>query len=229
MILPHIPLAPDALYVILFSHPHSLGREDLKKMSLILDQREQHRYQRYINPVKKESFVLSHYLLKTVIRQALNVEIQDIAIETNHLGKPRIMDQKLPLRFNLSHSGIMTAISLALNLESGIDIEKIQKNLSLTDYMIKKLFRSDFLDYFHSLSPQDQRFEFYKQWTKTEAVYKCCGLDLTKKSSRDEPLINKKIFCHSVESLEDYMLSVCVSGQDLQPVIHKVEINTAII
>ena len=84
------------------------------------------------------------------------------------------MDSKMPLYYNVSHSGRIAALAVSLNVEVGIDVERIEPGRmysEIADYALAPSERRLF-----AAMPQSEVPErFVTIWARKEAVIKCVG------------------------------------------------------
>ncbi len=80
----------------------------------------------------------------------LGLDPLEIELSLGEHGKPRLADPKAPLRFNLSHSGELALITVSAELETGVDVQRVDKRPAA----------------------------FYADWTRREAIVKCHGTGL---------------------------------------------------
>lgn len=83
-------------------------------------------------------------------------------------GKPRLVGDQAWLRFNLSHSGEVTLVAVARDVEVGIDVERIRPVPEMREIARRWLGRDDIAD------PAD----FFRAWTRHEAIVKALGVGL---------------------------------------------------
>ena len=95
-------------------------------------------------------------------------------------GKPRLADPDAAARlsFNLSHSGDWAAIGLAAGPappDIGVDIEATRR-LDDLDGMARLAFHSREAEAWHAVPAAERPADFYRRWTRKEAVMKAVGL-----------------------------------------------------
>ena len=84
-------------------------------------------------------------------------------------GKPRLAGENGWLRFNLSHSGDVTLIAVARDVEVGVDVERIRPVIEMHAIARRWLGRDDIAD----------EREFFRAWTRHEAMVKALGVGLS--------------------------------------------------
>jgi 4'-phosphopantetheinyl transferase len=92
-------------------------------------------------------------------------------------GKPHLVNPSIDLRFNLSHSGDMALVALALGREVGVDIEHERP----VEYL--KLARRSFApaeaDALERMPPSAHATTFFQCWARKEAFIKALGEGLS--------------------------------------------------
>lgn len=146
----------------------------------ILSQDEQTRCSKFLFEKDRIRFILSHWALRCILANILNVAPASLQFTQNPYGKPELAGQFLnsPIRFNLSHSGDIALIVISYNIEIGIDIEQI-----LTDFEFEEIARYNFTleenAVLQSTSVANRSEVFYRIWTGKEAFIKAKGLGLS--------------------------------------------------
>lgn len=120
------------------------------------------------------SYLTGRMVLRILLSKYLDIDAQNIEFGTER-KKPAIKNDR-SLKFNLSYSGEYILISLA-RTETGVDIEKINPKF---DY--QSLLESCFSDNeIQSIldKPKISRINFFRQWTRKEAMLKYTGQGIT--------------------------------------------------
>ncbi len=145
---------------------------------LSLDERE--RAERFGAGEPRRQFVFGRAVLRQLLGACLNVEPAALVFGLQPRGKPFLASSALAgnLRFNLSHSGQMTAIALARGREVGVDIESIQR-LDDLPLLAERIFSPCERGELFSLPEPQQRAAFFNGWTRKEAWLKATGEGLT--------------------------------------------------
>jgi 4'-phosphopantetheinyl transferase len=121
-------------------------------------------------------FVLARGLLRGVLASCLGTEPGRVAFRYGPHGKPAL-DAESPLRFNLSHSGDIAVLAVALDNDLGVDVERVRPGVNVTQIANRYLSRSDAARIL--ALPEDERTrEFFRCWTKREAYLKALGTGL---------------------------------------------------
>ena len=113
-------------------------------------------------------------VLRAVLRR-----YTDGAIEFVHgpHGKPYLRSEP-QLQFNLSHSGGASLVAVALNVEVGVDIERLSPIPDCLELAARFLPPADAAALAETPAPRRER-EFFARWTRTEAMLKARGIGLS--------------------------------------------------
>jgi 4'-phosphopantetheinyl transferase len=122
----------------------------------------------------------SHALLRSLLGAYLRVEAASLRFELGEHGKPRLPQAGQPaavadrLRFNLSHSGGVTAVAISRYCEVGIDVELPGRR---RDYLAlsRRAFGEPTAARLRRLGRDDREREFLRLWVRHEAALKCRG------------------------------------------------------
>ena len=106
------------------------------------------------------------------------IEPQNIIITKNKYGKPYLLQNKLELYFNLSHSNNLAILAIAKNHPVGVDIEQIIQFENL-EPIVKRFFTKNEYKNFISLPKNKRLVAFYEIWTRKEAYIKAIGKGLS--------------------------------------------------
>jgi 4'-phosphopantetheinyl transferase len=91
-------------------------------------------------------------------------------------GKPYLRDAP-QLQFNLSHSGGVSLVAVALDVEVGVDIERLRP---MPDCLAvaQRFFAPGDASALAETSAAEREREFFIRWTRTEAMLKARGIGL---------------------------------------------------
>jgi 4'-phosphopantetheinyl transferase len=118
--------------------------------------------------------------LRTVLAHHLNTAPTDLPIRRTPFGKPFLDDVSGTggdVRFNMTHSGDLTAVAVTLGREVGIDVEHIRADIAFTD-IAHEFFTAEEQSQLASLCPADAIQAFFRIWVRKEAVLKAIGLGI---------------------------------------------------
>lgn len=143
------------------------------KLFRLLSPQEQAFAEQLVNPAMRSRYIYIHARLRWLLAEWLKVEADTLMIAKAEFGKPYLPDYP-ELQFNLSHSGDYFAIVIAEQIQVGIDLEvfKARKNYN---GLAEKCFAADELNFWRSLSTEQQAEYFFRFWTCKEAFVKATG------------------------------------------------------
>jgi len=145
--------------------------------SLSIDELE--KANKFVFGKDKLSYIISRGTLRKILSKYLNVSPKLIQFGYNQYGKPFIhFPEKGRLKFNLSHSNEYCLIAINKEMETGVDIEWINKDLEPND-IAHNYFSAQELSNFKSIDKGNQLEAFYKIWTRKEAFIKAIGKGLS--------------------------------------------------
>lgn len=101
---------------------------------------------------------------------------QPVTIGRKPLGKPYL--PALPhLKFNLSHGRGKALVAVAVDIEVGVDIERLRPMPDLARVAERFLPPGDAEALAETPEPDRER-EFFRRWTRAEALWKAAGLGM---------------------------------------------------
>lgn len=129
-------------------------------------------------------------VLREILARYLDRPAAEIELVPGDRGKPRLAGGE-GVRFNLSHSGELVAVAVALDREVGIDVERIDPHRDVLRLAPRALAPAD-ADAVAAAAPEERSALFHQAWARREAVAKCLGVGLAghpaELSLRDEGL-----------------------------------------
>ncbi|KPJ96496.1 MAG: hypothetical protein AMJ53_00460 [Gammaproteobacteria bacterium SG8_11] len=171
-------LAPNQIHLMVASL-ESLTQHREQVFSVI-DQTEQTRAERFINPTHGDNFRLVRGTLRILLAAYLKQNAKDIHFDFNEHGKPLINPSQNPqaLQFNVSHSHDMAAFVFTMQKPVGIDIEHI-KPLNNISGLAQHVCHPKELDEFNAMEAHARQDAFFRLWTRKEAFIKAKGQGLS--------------------------------------------------
>lgn len=151
-----------------------LLRSDRPADRSVLSAAEREQADRFRFGADRERYIVAHSLLRMLLSRYGGGEAAALEFVTRPLEKPALAGGGI--EFNLSHAGVWVAFAFAGKPAVGIDIEEIRQ---LAD--ARELARD-------VLHPAEQRAlaarggdagEFFRIWTRKEALLKCSGIGLS--------------------------------------------------
>jgi len=164
-------------------HVYRLNLSDTRELSQAMawlspDERE--RAGRYRHEPSKNAFICVRAALRSLLGHYLGRSAQSIRFELGEKGKPRLAGSKpdCGLVFNVSHSGDIGLVALALDTGLGIDVERI-RTMAYRDGIAERCFAPAELAWWKALPPADQDAAFFRFWSCKEAFVKATGEGIT--------------------------------------------------
>jgi 4'-phosphopantetheinyl transferase len=120
------------------------------------------RAERFLVAGKRQEFLRSHAALRAILG------ISDFAVTGT--GKPYLPGSP-STKFNLSHSGDRALVAVALDVEVGVDVERIRPMRDWQE-IVERYFPPS------EAAELDGEADFFRCWTRIEAVLKARGVGL---------------------------------------------------
>ena len=126
----------------------------------------------------REEFVAGRGCLRRLLAAELGADARMLVFATGEQGKPWLRDGE-GTEFNVSHSRGMVLIALSRAGAVGVDVEGLDAGVELMD-VARTAFHVEDLARIGRADLQEERLrEFYRCWTRREAVGKVDGRGLT--------------------------------------------------
>ena len=165
--------------------------QSLADAAAVLNDEEKSRAARFHFAADRERWMRSRALLRRTLSVRLGTDPSGLQFITAANGKPALMQKafgmigsadesaegnlRIPLEFNLSHSGSFAAIAVSTE-PVGVDIEAWKEDLPVADLAAHEFRKDESAAIGNSSEPH---LLFYRLWTAKEAVMKCTGLGLS--------------------------------------------------
>jgi phosphopantetheinyl transferase len=127
-------------------------------------------------PLDRDSAVASRILLRLGLSKAADRQIQPIDWEFSRHGqdRPRVADGLPQIHYSVSHTEQMVAVAISSDVNVGVDVESVDRELSDT---VMAAFRHRQEDASTKTLPDTQNIrEFIRLWTLKEAYTKMLGV-----------------------------------------------------
>jgi 4'-phosphopantetheinyl transferase len=142
-------------------------------MSLLPDD-EQAKASRFHFVKHRRRHTVSRAALRTLLGQYLKLPPPAIEFTYNAHGKPRLADERLRIKFNVSHTEEIMLVAFAIDSEVGVDIESVLRDVDYVD--IGKRWFSPLESRTLLSMPENQRIDaFFRAWSRKEAYIKARG------------------------------------------------------
>lgn len=151
------------------------SEEQLAVAQSMLSEQELARGARFVTAELRQRFCLSLALLRLTLAQYLDCEANEVGFYRGEHGKPYLENSNL--QFNLSHSNDRMLLAVAHDIEVGIDIENMKRELEINE-LAARFFSSSEVNALSALPQAEQNSGFYRLWTRKEAYIKAIGQGL---------------------------------------------------
>ena len=176
------PMYPHAVAdeVHVWRIPLDLAAPHVERLGQALNDEERTRTARFHFDRDRRQYQIVRGALRAILSRYVDAPPGDLAFVYNATGKPalRCGPGEQDLRFNISHSGRMALIAVALGRDIGVDIELIRGNIP-TEEIENRFFAPAEVASIRALPAADRRRAFFHCWTRKEAYLKARGEGLS--------------------------------------------------
>ncbi|MDB4307929.1 4'-phosphopantetheinyl transferase superfamily protein [Gammaproteobacteria bacterium] len=153
--------------------------DTLSDYLVLLSEEERERQQRFHFEKDRHSFLVSHALVRKVLSMYVDVDPADWKFSAGEFGRPEIAGPAgvPPLRFNLTHTEGLSACLVTLDVDCGVDAERVGRRGKL-QAIADKMFADSELETLAALDGLDYQQQFFTFWTLREAYCKALGTGL---------------------------------------------------
>lgn len=144
----------------------------------LLSPDERARADRYLQPLKKERFVLGRGMLRSVLSKYLDILPENIRFVYGEHGKPELKNTRKRFYFNLSHSRNIAVLAVTDRSRVGVDVEAMDRDPERLDRIIDFLCSPEEKDDYFAMPGRDRTLSAYYLWTANEAYLKGVGSGL---------------------------------------------------
>lgn len=157
----------------------------------ILAPEEQQKAKRFRFQQDAERHIISRALVRLLLGHLLNTRPESLRFRYNGFGKPSISQaqNKRSLQFNVSHSGDLILIALAVDSQVGVDVERVREDLDI-ESIAKHLFSAHERADLAALSSDQRHQGFFRCWSRKEAFIKARGEGLSLPGHRFDVTLN---------------------------------------
>lgn len=165
-------------------------------MLAMLSDQERARQQRFLPPAKRQEYLVTRILVRSVLGEALGVAPQALQFVSNEWGRPDVVSDLMPeksaspLYFNVSHTEGLIVCLVSTEGEVGVDTESFARAPDLLA-LAPDVFSAKELSDLAALPLTDQPRRAVVLWTLKESYIKARGMGLSipldKFSFRFEP------------------------------------------
>jgi phosphopantetheine--protein transferase-like protein len=125
----------------------------------------------------RESYVVTHGMLRLILGRHLGIEPGSVDLVYNHFGKPLISPGYQDVFFNLSHSSEVSVLAFDLKGNIGVDVEHMGPDVDFQS-IAQQFFTRRETEYINSTETCSAR-RFYQLWTRKEALLKALGIGIS--------------------------------------------------
>lgn len=147
----------------------------------LLSADERARAERFHFGRDRERFIACRSALRVILAGYLAVPPEAVVFCYGPQGKPFLAESQL--KFNVSHSADEALIAIALGREVGVDIEQIDRALSV-EHLAAAFLTDSERAFFNSQPDCDRRRAFIRCWTRKEAWSKAVGTGIAEDPQR---------------------------------------------
>jgi len=169
-------IAPGAGEVVLVATNLDVDPGRLAALRATFSPREEDRFQSFATDVLRSRWGAGRGTLREVLGRVLSCAASEVEFRYGRHGKPQVAGS--PVRFNISHSGALAVIALAL-AEVGVDVELPRVRRS--DAIARRFYAPAEIErLFAETDPAARADAFFRLWTCKEAFLKATGEGLSR-------------------------------------------------
>jgi 4'-phosphopantetheinyl transferase len=141
---------------------------------------ERSRADRFYFERDRRHFITARGILRTIIASYLEITPSALQFSYNEFGKPELEESHKigDLKFNVSHSGGLALVAVAMAREVGVDLEAIDRSVQI-DELARHFFSANENASLSRLAPSQRFAGFFNCWTRKEAYIKARGMGLS--------------------------------------------------
>jgi len=173
-----VKLNRDELHVWLASI--EIASQQLSELERTLSADEIARAGKFYFERDRRSFIGWRGILRTILATYLETKPSALRFLYNEFGKPHLEGsaEARNLSFNLSHSGVLVVVAVAIDRDVGVDVEFIDDSVPSAE-VANRFFSTNEIATLEAL-PQSLRLAgFFNCWTRKEAYIKARGMGLS--------------------------------------------------
>lgn len=138
----------------------------------LLSAAETERAARFVRAEDGARWVHAHGILRALLARYADADPRALRFAEGAHGKPRLLGHDI--RFNLSHSGEVALVAVALGREVGVDVEVPRRSVDHVA-IARRILGDEEAERLRALGPREREREFLRAWVRWEAVLKCRG------------------------------------------------------
>lgn len=179
------PLTPREIHVWRVALDRPLV--ELPALAECLSADEQRRAVRFVRPIDRQRFTVSHAALRSILGGYLGCPANAVTIAIGLGGKPELDSSADAggLCFNLSHSDALALVGVAIDGQLGVDVERIRP-MNDAEGLVRRYFAPGEQAAWQTLPFEERLPGFFRCWTRKEAYLKARGVGLANGLDRFE-------------------------------------------
>jgi 4'-phosphopantetheinyl transferase len=122
------------------------------------------------------AFLASHAALRVILATYTGTPAHEIAFDVADGQRPELAGAGV-LRFNLTHTSGLFAVSITRRVACGVDAERLSSR-ALDDALLGAVLSASELAHISRLATHEADAAFHRAWTRKESVLKALGLGL---------------------------------------------------
>lgn len=148
--------------------------------SSLLSREEGDRAARFISADHRDRWAASRAILRRILAAYLGDDPAALRFRAGAQGKPALLrtEGHGDVRFNLSHSGGVALVAVALGREVGVDVERIREDAA-GERLAERFFAPAEAAALRTIPARQRAPAFFACWTRKEAYLKARGVGLT--------------------------------------------------
>jgi 4'-phosphopantetheinyl transferase len=151
-----------------------VDRHERTRLCSYLSKDEVSRAERFVFPRDRDHFIVARGRLRELLGKYLHSAPNAVQFKTGRRGKLSLLDDRDPLRFNLSHSHGLALYGFCIGREIGIDTEKIRAGFA-GEGIAERYFSATEQRELSELPRELRDTAFFLCWTRKEAYIKAHG------------------------------------------------------
>jgi 4'-phosphopantetheinyl transferase len=148
--------------------------EVVERLGAVLSVDERARAKRITIAGPRRRFIVGRVALREILGRYASIPPSEVRFCYGRRGKPALDLEGTVLRFNLSHSGDLALVAIALGREIGVDVERVRVDRDF-ERIATRFFSKVEVATLLAFSPAERTEAFYRCWTRKEAYIKAIG------------------------------------------------------
>ncbi len=141
----------------------------------LLTEEEQNKKQRFHFQKHQHQYLITRALIRSILSRYIALEPHTWQFKKNKYGRPEVITDILPLRFNLSHTDDLIICGVMLEKDIGVDVEGINRKNATKDIATRFFSTQEVIDLFSKPNSRN----FFDYWTLKESYIKARGMGLS--------------------------------------------------